>query len=201
MDYIQEFERCRNIGSKKGSKILLENWLNEKKYILSLYEKFLETMDFIPKRGVLEFNSSEINSILPYIENDAIGISLSNKGKDERLYNKVVSINGSISISKNDVYLNYCDKKRLLNFINFYVSDLYYDDLEILKRLISCNKNVFIGVNGKVDDLNYQDNLKKLYELKKEIEIYTGKNIDGEITYISDYYLSAITPKMKYKKQ
>jgi hypothetical protein len=51
-----------------------------------------------------------------------------------------------------------------------------------------------------LDDLDYKDKIKQLIELKKEIELYTNKSMEGDVINTSDYYMAVITPKFKYKK-
>lgn len=200
----EEFIKTQKIQiTKKNKESSFERWLEEKKIILNYYGEFLETMDFIPRRGVMEFDKGIKDSVLTYIKKEYIGILLSEYTKNIKLDNKIVGINGNLTIENKSIFLEYDNKKRLLDFINFYITQLPIEDstLNLLINLISNNKNVFIGAYGNLNDADYDNKLKKLYDLKKEIEIYTGKNIDGEVTMTSNYYLACITPKLKYKKK
>lgn len=189
--------------TKKNKDMLFERWLEEKKIILNYYGEFLQTLDFIPTRGVMEFDKGIKDSVLPYINKDYIGILLSEYTKNMKIDNKIVGVNGKVLIENKNIFLEYNNKKRLLDFINFYITQLPIEDntLNLLVNLISNNKNIFIGTYGNLNDADYSNKLKKLYDLKKEIEIYTGKNIDGEVTTTSNYYMACITPKLKYKKK
>lgn len=200
----EEFIKTQKIQiTKKNKESSFERWLEEKKIILNYYGEFLETMDFIPRRGVMEFDKGIKDSVLTYIKKEYIGILLSEYTKNIKLDNKIVGINGNLTIENKSIFLEYDNKKRLLDFINFYITQLPIEDstLNLLINLIKNNKNVFIGAYGNLNDADYDNKLKKLYDLKKEIEIYTGKNIDGEVTMTSNYYLACITPKLKYKKK
>ena len=73
------------------------------------------------------------------------------------------------------------------------------DTLNNLVELINRDKNVFIGINGKIKDNNYQERLNQLYELKQELSLNLNKYFVGEVIETEDYYFSAITPKLKYK--
>lgn len=189
--------------TKKNKDMLFERWLEEKKIILNYYGEFLQTLDFIPTRGVMEFDKGIKDSVLPYINKDYIGILLSEYTKNMKIDNKIVGVNGKVLIENKNIFLEYNNKKRLLDFINFYITQFPIEDntLNLLVNLISNNKNIFIGTYGNLNNADYSNKLKKLYDLKKEIEIYTGKNIDGEVTTTSNYYMACITPKLKYKKK
>lgn len=200
----EEFIKTQKIQiTKKNKESSFERWLEEKKIILNYYGEFLETMDFIPRRGVMEFDKGIKDSVLTYIKKEYIGILLSEYTKNIKLDNKIVGVDGNLTIENKSIFLEYDNKKRLLDFINFYITQLPIEDstLNLLINLIKNNKNVFIGAYGNLNDADYDNKLKKLYDLKKEIEIYTGKNIDGEVTMTSNYYLACITPKLKYKKK
>lgn len=192
----------------KNNKILFEEWLREKQKIMCYYEQFIETMDFIPQRGVVEFNKNYYDSILPYLPLDSIGIAVSKEFKNLDKNNKrVVGVNGTISTQDKYAILKYNNKEKKLDFINNYITEFgtYPFDIEVIKileKIININKNVFIGVCGNENDFDKDLKLNQLYYLKKDLEIYTGKYIESElVTTNNGYYMAAITPKLKYKKR
>ena len=73
----EEFIKTQKIQiTKKNKESSFERWLEEKKIILNYYGEFLETMDFIPRRGVMEFDKGIKDSVLTYIKKEYIGILL-----------------------------------------------------------------------------------------------------------------------------
>ena len=201
----KEFLKTQKIEiTKKNQDHLFKNWLYEKEKILPYYEEFLESMGMLPRRGVIEFDKSEIDSILPYIPYDSIGIAVSEYYKDKDFNRrKIVGVNGRVEIKNNDIILKYNNKERILDFINSYVTQIPIDFClgDLLIDLVAENKNVFIGTYGNLKDNDIEIKLKDLYSIKEEIEAFTGKNIEGEVVKTSNYYLAAITPKLKYKKK
>ena len=190
--------------TKKNQDYLFSNWLYEKKEILPYYEEFLETMGMLPRRGIIEFDKSEIDSILPYIPYESIGIAVSDyyKSKDFNR-RKIVGIKGEVIVKNNDIVLKYNNKERVLDFINFYITHFpaSRDTIDLLIDIATKDKKILIGTYGNLKDKDMEDKLKKLYDLKEEVQTFTGKNIEGEVVKTSRYYLAAITPKLKYKKK
>lgn len=190
--------------TKKNKDYLFSNWLYEKKEILLYYEEFLESMNMFPRRGIVEFNKSEIDSILPYIPYDSIGIAVSDYYKSKEFNRrKIVGIKGEVIVKNDDIILKYNNKERVLDFINFYITHFptNQDTIDLLIDIAIKGKNIFIGTYGNLKDKDMDDKLRRLYDLKEEIESFTGKNIEGEVVKTSRYYMAAITPKLKYKKK
>ena len=202
--YQEFYEIHKAEVNEKNKRKLFYKWLEEKKNILRYYEEFLETMDFIPRRGVIELYKSGYDSILPYTSIDVLGILVS-QYYDTYVFDRekrIVGVDGKILLDDKDVLLKYDNKRRKLDFINFYVTQfpIEQETINLLANISLKNKNIFIGTYGNLNDMDYELNLKKLYYLKEELKTYLGKNIEGEIVKTSDYYLAAITPKFKYKK-
>jgi len=201
----QEFLDTQKITiTKKNKDRLFDIWLEEKARILNLYEQFLETIDLMPRRGMVELGKSNYDSVLPHTPMDTLGIAVSdeyqNIEKDKR---KIVGVNGQVIVEKNNVILNYNKKQRVLDFINFYITQFptNQETIDLLIDIMLTGKHIFIGTYGRLDDKDYENKLRKLYNLEKEIEAYTGKDIYGEVVKTSEYYLAAITPKIKYKQK
>ena len=196
-----EYKEAKNKERFKFSDF--DIWLDEKQQILKYYEQFLETMDFIPRRGVIELNKSKYDSVLPYTPMDTLGLLVSenNKGLDVGK-KKIIGIDGKIVVDKN-IELEYSKKKRTLDFINFYITQFPTDQqtIDLLANIALKNKHIFIGTYGNLNDKDYELKLRKLYDLKQELQIYLGKNIEGEVVKTSNYYMTAITPKYKCKKK
>ena len=201
----KEFLETQKIEiNKKNQDYLFKNWLEDKSRILNLYEQFLETMDFIPRRGVVELDKGNNDSVLLHTPTDSLGIIVSdNYAKQERIDKKIVGVSGQIKINKDNILLNYNKKERILDFINFYITQFpcNQDTIDTLIDIALKGKHIFIGTYGNLKDKNMNEKLRKLYDLKEEIEAFTGKNVQGEVVTTSRYYLAAITPKLKYKKR
>lgn len=200
----REFLETQKIEiTKKNQERLFKNWLEEKQHILNYYEQFLETMDFIPRRGVVELEKSNDDSVLLRTPFDTLGIAVSDYYKNEKIDKKIVGVNGQVKVENKNVILNYNNKEKLLDFINFYITQFpcNQETIDLLIDIMLTGKHIFIGTYGNLNDKDYEIKLRKLYNLEKEIEIYTGKDICGEVVKTSDYYLAAITPKFKYKNK
>lgn len=184
------------IESKNGR---FEDWLIKEQEMIKYYEAFLETMDFIPRRGVVEFDKGKYNSLVNNLY-EGIGILVSKEKIEEKKNTRC--IDGKIIINKNDILLEYNNIKSNLNFINFFITQFptNQDRISLLANLVLKNKSIFIGTYGNLKDIDKQDKLKKLYLLKQELQTYLGKNFEGEKIETSDYFFATITPKYKYKK-
>lgn len=179
-------------------------WLEEKERVLPLYEKFLESFDLTSFKGIIEVNKSEYDSILPYTPIYTKGFLVSDSVKTKVLDKKgIININGKLVLEKDNVYIDSQRKKIDVNYIRNYVTHFPIDeDTKLLMmELMNTDRNVFIGTYGKIKDKNRDNNLKELYDLKKEISDYLNKNIDGEVVFTREFYLAAITPKLKYKEK
>ena len=192
----QEYTKTTDIPTSLGYK----RWLEEKGNILPLYEKFLESMDMFPNRGIIEIGNSSVDSILPYTPSDTKGILVSSYVKTEKTKkDKIVNCNGEIIVDHKDVNLLYNDKIVSVNSINNYVSTIDSKELNTIKELFCTNKNVFLGIYGVVTDKNKKDKIDELYNIKEELEAFTGKDFVGELSSTSNYYFASITKKLKYK--
>ena len=179
-------------------------WLEEKEKILPLYVQFLIALDLNPSKGVVEINKSEKDSTLPYMPYDTKGILVSKNTRTKILdKNGIININGNLILNENEPKIEY--QKKILdisNFKNFITQFPINDETKtIMAELMNTDKNVFIGTYGKMKDKNRRDNLKDLYDLKQQLSKYLNKNITDEVIYTSEFYLAAITPKLKYKEK
>lgn len=180
-------------------------WLSKKEKELRYYEGLLETMDLVPSRGVVELNKGKYDSILPYLGENGKGISISqynstlvDKSK------KYLSLSGEIAtIGDIPILLRKKEIIELNNYFNYYVTQIPEDKktVEAIANLVfNCNKIVFVGITGNIRDFDYKDKIKDLYNLKQELQAFTGKNFEGEVAFTNDSYVGAITPKYKLLK-
>ena len=196
----QEYLKTTDIPTNIGYK----NWLEDKKTILPIYEKFLESMDMFPNRGIIEIGNGSNDSILLYTPSETKGILVSPYVKTEKTKkDKIINCRGELIVDGKDVNLYYKnnqkDKIISVNSINNYVSTLNNENLDIVKELFTTNKNVFLGIYGNIIEKNREERLKELYNIKSELEVFTGKDFVGELTSTNKYYLACITKKLKYK--
>ena len=199
-----EYLKTVNNLEKYKERELKENfyyWLLEKKKVLKLYEQFLESMDFTPYKGVIEFDKTDKDSVLPYTPDETKGILISKNVKTQKNKKGIVFVNGEISFADKEELLIYDNNIKDITDIRNYIVELPIDKntLNNIVELINRDKNVFIGINGKIKDKNYQDKLKELYELKQELSLNLNKHFVGEVVETDYYYFSAITPRLKYK--
>lgn len=182
---------------------LFDHWLYEQWEIIKYYEPFLITMGLIPSRGVLEFDKGPVDTILQCASNDTLGICLSDFYRQPERHEKIACLNGKVEIRNNDIILKYDNKERVLDFINTYITQFpaSRETIDLLIDISLKGKNIFIGAYGNQTDKNMNRKLKELYDLKQEIEAFTGKSVEGEVVKTSRYYMAAITPKLKYKKK
>ena len=191
-EYLKTSDMPTDLGYKR--------WLEEKRNILPMYEKFLESMDMFPNRGIIEIGKTTNDSILFYTPSDTKGILVSPYVKTEKTEkDKIVSCRGELIIDGNDINLLYNNKLVLVKSMNNYVSTLDDETLDIIKELFTTNKNVFLGVYGNITDKNRQNKLDELYNIKEELEAFTGKDFVGELSSTNNYYFAALNKKMKYK--
>lgn len=179
------------------------DYITEKRKMLNYYSQFLREMDFIPTRGFLEMVDNNEDSVVSFLDDEVYGISLQKENIKTEKSNRIVKTNGNIIIENKKTILEYDNMKTNIDKINFYITKLPVEkeDLELLSDLVKINKYVFIGTYGKIDDKDYMGNLEKLYNLKNEIQLMTDRNFEGEVVTTNDYYFSAISPKLKYKKK
>ena len=213
MDYVNmlydEYLKTLNTipSSEKYLKETFKYWLDEKQRVLPLYEKFLITLDLTPSKGIIEVNKCEKDSILPYTPYETKGFLVSENVKTKKTSkNGIMNINGKVVLIKyNNIDIKVQYQKKLLdvNHIKNYTTHFPVDEetIKLMAELMNTDKNVFIGTYGKYNDKNRMDNFKKLYDLKKELSRYLNKNIEGEVVYTKEFYLAAITPKLKYKEK
>ena len=196
---IPEKETILNEGFK--------NWLDEKERILPLYEQFLVAFDMTPSKGIIEVDKCEKDSVLPYTPVETKGFLVSENVKTKVLNKRgIININGRLIIIKDkksyDIQIEcqkkYIDVTNIKNFITQF--PLTNETKNTMVDLMDIDKNVFIGTYGKLKEKNKDEKLKELYDLKQELCKYLNKNIDGEVVYTKEFYLAAITPKLKYKK-
>lgn len=203
-EYIKKLENelsdSRKLDNLKVKKYNLnfENWISEKKKILSLYAQFLKTMDLIPDRGIIEFDKGYLDSVLPFYSDESKKIMITKYIQSIKNKKNFVAINGDITVDKN-VIIQYGNFIHELDFINFYITQLPISDetLNLLIDIGNAGKNIFIGTYGNLKDQDKDKKLKKLYDIKNDLCIYLNRNVEGEIVYTKDYYLAAITPKYK----
>ena len=176
---------------KKKENKYLENF-EDKNKLSKYYAAFLESYDLVPSRGIVEIDNDDNEISLPYFNSDCYGIEITKKPFTSP-NKRIIGIDGEIITNNKDI---------ILNKINTYITK-YTNNKELIDLLINLNlelkKNFYIGMIGNINDENYKEKLRKLYELKKEIETYTGKNIDGQVCITNDYYLSAINPRYSLK--
>lgn len=194
--YIKTTDVPTDLGFKR--------WLEEIKSILPIYEKFLESMDMFPNRGIIEIGNSNNDSILPYTPSETKGILVSPYVRTEKTKkDMIVNCNGELIVDNKDISLFYKngneDKIISTNSINNYISNLNNENLDIIKELFTTNKNVFLGIYGNNNDKNKTDKLDELYNIKTELEAFTGKDFVGEVSKINNYYFACLTKKLKYK--
>ena len=184
---------------KKSGSNDFEIWLSKEQEIVRYYKAFIETLDFIPRRGVLEFNKGKYNSVVNNLS-EGIGILVSEEKINDKKNTR--SINGKVLIDKKDIILEYNKIRSNINFINFFITQFptNKETINILADLSSNDKIIFIGAYGDLNDNDKEEKLINLYNLKQELQIYLGKNFYGEVVNTSNYYLATITPKYKYKK-
>lgn len=197
LDTVRNKEKYKERELKEN----FEYWLIDKQKVLKLYEQFLEYMDFTPYKGVVEFDKTEKDSVLPYTPYETKGILISKNVKTQKNKKGIVFVNGEISFTDKEELLIYRNNIMDISDIRNYIAELPVnsDTLNNLVELINRDKNVFIGINGKIKDNNYQERLNQLYELKQELSLNLNKYFVGEVIETEDYYFSAITPKLKYK--
>lgn len=214
MEYLEILykEYLKTLNNTNKSQYILQegfnNWLEERINILPYYEKFLQSYDLIPSKGIIEIDKSEKDSILSYTPFETKGLLVSKYVKTKKLEKKgIINIKGKIVLvrdNKNtDIMIDYQGKKINVNHIKNFITQFPFDEntLKIMIELMNTDKNVFIGTYGKINEKNRMDNLKKLYDLKNEINRQLHLNIEGEVVYTREYYLAAITPKLKYKEK
>lgn len=194
--YIKTTDVPTDLGFKR--------WLEEIKSILPIYEKFLESMDMFPNRGIIEIGNSNNDSILPYTPSETKGILVSPYVRTEKTKkDMIVNCNGELIVDNKDISLFYKngneDKIISTNSINNYISNLNNENLDIIKELFTTNKNVFLGIYGNNNDKNKTDKLDELYNIKTELEAFTGKDFVGEVSKINNYYFACLTKRLKYK--
>ena len=202
-----------HMNQKYITKENFNSWVEERKKILPLYMQFLISFDLTPSKGIIEINKHDKDSVLPYTPFETKGFLVS-KYVNTKVLNKkgIMYLHGNIILVKNndpfdkkenniimEYQGNHFDISDVKNFITHYPID--NETIELMIKLMKTDRNVFIGIYGKTRDNNSEENLKKLYNLKQTISKYLNKNIDGEVTYTKDYYLAAITPKLKYKEK
>lgn len=205
MLYNEYLKTLNSIPDKeKYLKEQFKYWLEEKSRILPLYEQFLQSLDLTPSKGIIEIDKCEYDSVLPYTPIGTKGLLVSNNVKTKILNNSnIININGKLVMSDNKININYQKKTIDVSDNKNFITQFPFDENTklLMIRLMDTDKNVFIGLYGKLKDKNRLDNLKYLYDLKQEINKYTNKNIEGEVTYTKEFYLAAITPKLKYKQK
>lgn len=194
--YIKTTDIPTDLGFKR--------WLEEIKNILPIYEKFLESMDMFPNRGIIEIGNSNSDSILPYTPSETKGILVSPYVKTEKTKkDMIVNCRGELIVDDKDISLFYKngneDKIISTNSINNYISNLNNENLDIMKELFTTNKNVFLGIYGNNNDKNKTDKLDELYNIKTELEAFTGKDFIGEVSQANNYYFACLTKRLKYK--
>lgn len=183
--------------TKKTDKILFERWLEEKQKILKYYVQILCDMDFIPSNGVIEFDKGIYDTSLTKLNKECNKILVSKFAKTVKNEKKLISVNGKVNIDKKDVYLEYNDFISDISQIKTYITQypIHKETIEMLSNLNNIGKNIFIGTYGSLRDLDKDSKLKKLYDLKKELQLNLNKYFYGEVVYTDKYYLAAITQK------
>lgn len=182
-------------------------WLKENEKILPYYIGFLEQCGLAVNNGTIELDKIENDSSLKYLPFYAKGLVISKYIDYMKRKNNVVFSKGSIINKNKELYLEYNFRKEKhevnLNDYNNVITQLPIDNdtLSSLEEAIICNKNVYIGTYGNIEDKNKEEKIQELYDLKNEIQVITGKNIEGEVSYVKDYYVACINPKIKYNSQ
>lgn len=213
--YNEYIETLNTRTTEKKEKENFYYWLEENKKILRLYELFLQSLDMTPFKGVVELNKHINDSILLYTPFNTKGIIVSPYTKTEKINNNVVTVNGKISFDKRKVYRNgfniikvvpivlynkkTADIDEILNYTTHF--PIKTETLNTMKELIKIDKNVFIGLYGRLEDKNKMEKLKKLYNIKNELQDELNKDFVGECIETKDYYFAAITPKIKFKNK
>ena len=183
--------------TKKTDKILFERWLGTKQEILKYYVQLLDDMDFIPSKGVVEFDKGIYDTALKYINKEYNKILVSKFAKTVKNEKKLIAVDGELSVDKNDVYLEYNNNMNVISSIRSYITQ-YPVNEETINKMCELNdsgKNIFIGTYGSLTDLDKDFKLKKLYDLKRELQLNLNKYFYGDVVYTGKYYLAAITPK------
>lgn len=183
--------------TKKTDKVLFERWLEEKQKILKYYVQLLYDMDFIQNRGVVEFDKGIKDTALKYLNKECNKILISKFAKTVKNEKKLISINGKINIDNKDVYLEHGDNLSDISKINSYITQypIHKETIDTLVSLNNAGKNIFIGTYGSLNDLDKDSKLKKLYDLKKELQLNLNKYFYSEVIYTNKYYLAAITQR------
>lgn len=185
---------------KKKENKYLENF-GDKNKLSKYYAAFLESYDLVPSKGIVEMDNDDNEISLPYFNSDCYGIEITKKPFTSP-NKRIIGIDGKIITNNKDIILKHGKFNTNINKINTYITK-YTNNKELIDLLINLNlelkKNFYISMIGNINDENYKQKLRKLYELKKEIETYTGKNIDGQVCITNDYYLSAINPRYSLK--
>lgn len=169
--------------------------------MLKKYARVLYEMGFVSNRGVIELDKGYYDNVLKNLDKDCNKILVSDFCKTVKNEKKLVSLNGNILIDKNNVYLEHDKKISDISKINSYITEYPYskESMELLANLNNIGKNIFIGTYGYLNDLDKDLKLKKLYELKKELQLNLGKNYDGEVTYTDKCYYAIITQRFNTK--
>ena len=81
LDTVRNKEKYKERELKEN----FEYWLIDKQKVLKLYEQFLEYMDFTPYKGVVEFDKTEKDSVLPYTPYETKGILISKNVKTQKI--------------------------------------------------------------------------------------------------------------------
>lgn len=203
----EEYKKTLDKTMLKNKKINndFNRWLEENKYVLTYYENFIESVGFIPKRLTIELDKIKEDSVLMYLPINSKGIIVSKYAKSDEIINpNLLQTNGTITKENNNLYLNYGHNKKIeIKNVRNIITELPITETtkNTIIDSILCNKNVIVGTYGRLKDQNREDKIKELYELKSELEVYTGKNIVGEYSENYKYYVTCITPKILYNEK
>lgn len=181
----------------------------DNKKVLNYYAQLLKSMDFIPKRGFVEIIDRSDDSIANNLDIDSYGLVLSKDLKEKEILNnkKIIKLSGDIKIEDKKpilYYKYYKDKSISIDKLNMYLTDvkIAYANIELITKLISeCNKFVFIGTYGLVEQEETKNSIEELYKLKGILTNLTNKSFEGTTIEVDRYYVAAITPKLVYKKK
>jgi len=197
----EEFEKSTGLKSDDAFKY----WLQYKKNHLARQFEFLKNIGLDITHSTIELNKGKYDTlgiVIPsterLIEVSRYGVSIQND-KVFKCLGDLVIIDKKEKIAIDDNVYSCIDLSENIN----YIVDLpiYHEIKTDLVELASINKNVFINIYGSVNDINLQEKLQKLYQLKHRIESQCDTTCLTNYATVFDTFLCTISTKRDLMKE
>lgn len=191
----EEFIKSTGLKSDEAFKA----WLHYKKNHLARQFEFLKNMGLDISYSTIELNKGRYDTlglVIPaferLIEVSRYGASIQND-KVFKCLGDLVIVDKKEKIAIDDNVFSCIDLSENMN----YIVDLpiYHEIKTDLVELTSINKNVFINIYGSVNDINLQEKLQKLYQLKHQIESQNGTPCLTNYATVYDTFLCTVVSK------